>query len=144
MHDAFTRAASRDTLSHRKLKDKNAYRFSPSYGVHKGMIPDPNWPPARFPEDSTAMARVHRRVPARFKVESDGKVYEVKGDMSKGGAMFMLPTKLDVQTVEVRLGDLAARAQLLAAHEKGAEVSHHVRFLDEGEATALWTVAKKS
>jgi hypothetical protein len=122
----------------RRVKKKVGDAFSPSFGVHNGLIPDPNWPPAEFPKDSVAMQRKHRRIACEVVVEVDGRRTAVPGDLSAGGAMFLLPLRAasDLVTIEVR--GVRAEAKILSVSKKGAQVAHHAQFVDAASAKALW------
>lgn len=142
MSDIFS--PSSGAVAHRKLKTKNATKFSPSYGVHKGYIRDPNWPPAVIPENSTATARRERRVPAKFAVIVGRKRAVVSGDLSRGGAMFVLPLVSPLREVQVEFGGFTARVEILSVNRKGGQVAHHARYLDKAEAAPLWAAVKES
>ncbi len=122
----------------RRVKKTVGEKFSPSFGVHNGLIPDPNWPPAEFPKGSVAMQRKFRRVECTVMVEVDGRRVSVPGDLSAGGAMFVLPQRAanDVVTIEVR--GVRAQAKVLSVSTKGTQVAHHAQFVDAAAAKALW------
>lgn len=144
MYDAFSKAATVSPAAHRKLKKSNSAKFSPSYGVHRGLIKDPNWPPAEFPETGTAMSRRNRRVVAKFNVMVDGAPVSVEGDLSLGGAMFTMPTRLGAKSVVLELGGYKAQAEVLSASKKGNTFAHHCRFVDVNESRPLWDIVKHS
>jgi hypothetical protein len=137
MYDAHDRSTLRKVIS-RKARSSPAEKFSPSFGVHQGMIPDPNWPPAEFPEGNVAMQRKDRRVTCSFTLEVDGRRREVTGDLSRGGAMFLLPARAAVQVVMIELRGVRAEAQVLSTNARNNQVAHHAQFIDPEAAKAVW------
>jgi len=113
-------------------------KFSPSFGVHKGLIPDPNWPPVEFPEDNVAMQRRFRRVRCDLVLHAEGLRRRVPGDLSKGGAMVLLPQMLTIPVVTIELNGKQAEAQVLSATPVGPLFAHHVQFIDEASGHAVW------
>lgn len=137
MYDAHDRSNLRKVIT-RRAKSSVTEKFSPSFGVHQGMIPDPNWPPAEFPEGNVAMQRKDRRVACGFTLEVDGKRSEVTGDLSRGGAMFLLPARVAVQVVIIEVRGVRAEARVLSTSERNNQVAHHAQFIDADAAKALW------
>lgn len=137
MDNAFQRATTAWT-PHRKVRNSKAHRFSPSYAVHKGLIRDPNWPPVEFPAEGNAAMRRYRRIVCELSVTIDGQSHVVKGDLSKGGAMFLLPLRQETRTVTVSFRDARAVAEVLATTKKDGQVAHHARFVDLREGQAVW------
>lgn len=137
MSDAFG-VESHTRVSRRATKSTEAARFSPSFGVHHGLIPDPNWPPAQFPDNSVAMQRRDRRVVCDLTVDIDGRREVVRGDLSKGGAMFLLAGRSvsNVAVVEVR--GVRAEVSIVAVSTRGASVAHHAHFTDAKQGLQLW------
>lgn len=135
MYDAMQRASGSNV--HRNLKKHNNSQFSPSWGVHKGLIRDPNWPPAQFPEAGTAAARRSRRVACDFDIELNGQVRHVHGDISRGGAMFILTERLPVSQLVVSYRGLKANAEVISHTTRGNETKHHLRFVSSQEALPL-------
>lgn len=135
MYDALTRAAHLD--SHRKVKKHSNAAFSPSWGVHKGLIRDPNWPPAQFPEAGTAAARRSRRIACDFQVLIGQQSLNVHGDISKGGAMFILTERLPVSSVVVSYKGHRATAEVISHTTRGNQTAHHLRFVASAEALPL-------
>lgn len=139
MHDAHSKSGSiSSSVSKRSTKSTAAGKFSPSFGVRRGLIKDPNWPPAQFPEHGTAASRRFRRVDTKFIISVRGEEAEVKGDVSEGGAMFLLDRRLDAKTVHVVVGGKAARAEILSCSKKGNAYAHHCRFTSADEAQPVW------
>ncbi|MBL8910757.1 MAG: PilZ domain-containing protein [Archangium sp.] len=139
MHDAHSKSGSiSSSVSKRSTKSTAAGKFSPSFGVRRGLIKDPNWPPAQFPEHGTAASRRFRRVDTKFIISVRGEEAEVKGDVSEGGAMFLLDRRLDAKTVHVMVGGKAARAEILSCSKKGNAYAHHCRFTSADEAQPVW------
>lgn len=138
MDNVFTAAGAVSSVAHRKVESKPNASFSPSFGVHHGLIKDPNWPPASFPEQGTAAARRLRRVAAAFEVAFEGGQAAVTGDISAGGAMFLFERALNTGLVYVLVDGHVARAEVLSAHPKDGKFAHHCRFLDVDEAGAVW------
>jgi hypothetical protein len=139
----FSSAATNSAI-HRKTRTSSSEKFSPSYGVHKGYIPDPNWPPAELPEGARAMSRKSRRQVMTYNVLVQNKWVEVKGDLSKGGALFLLPERMEQKYAHVHYGSHVARVEILSTSKKGSMFGHHCRFIDEKESAPLWEAAKYS
>lgn len=137
MTDAFG-VESRTRVVKRAVKSVASRRFSPSYGVHQGLIPDPNWPPTQFPTDSVAMQRKDRRVACALKLELDGRRVEVTGDLSKGGAMLMLPKRLKSNLLTVEVRGVAAQVAIVSVSARGNALAHHGRFVDAAAGARLW------
>lgn len=142
MDDGFRKSASPSSVINRTGKSKKAGRFSPSFGVRHGLIKDPNWPPAEMPEKGSASARRSKRVLLPFAIVVQGERYPVTGDISEGGAMFLLGNELQQKTVDIALGDHSARAEILSVSKKGKTWAHHCRFLDAKKARALWAAVQ--
>jgi hypothetical protein len=138
MDESFTKTQTISTLSRRNLRSSAAGKFSPSFGVHRGLIKDPNWPPSEFPEFGAANSRRFRRVEAAFDVVADGVQLPVKGDMSLGGAMFLLNSRIENQVITVLVKGAQAQAEILSTSKRGFAFAHHCRFLDPSEAAAVW------
>ena len=144
MSDVFTKSSSVSSVITRTAQNKKAGKFSPSFGVRHGLIKDPNWPPAEFPEHGTAASRRFRRVNMAFGVELRGEAVQVKGDVSEGGAMFLLDRRVETKHVDIVVKGLVARAEVLSASKKGAEFAHHCRFIDSAEALPVWEAVASS
>jgi hypothetical protein len=144
MSDVFTKSGSVSSVITRKGHSTASGKFSPSFGVHRGLIKDPNWPPAQFPEHGSAASRRFRRVELSFNVELRGEAHRVHGDLSEGGAMFLLDRKVETKHVDIVVNGLAARAEVLSASKKGASFAHHCRFIDSAEALPVWEAVASS
>lgn len=144
MDNAFSGSSGGHSAINRRSKDKASGKFSPSYGVHKGYIGDPNWPPPEFPEGGTAMKRKFRRITLKFNVLVGTEWTEVKGDISKGGAMFVLPKSLEQKYAHIHYGTHVARVEILSVHPKGKGIAHHGRFIDLNESVPLWNEVKNA
>lgn len=144
MYDSFSKAVPVSSVINRKSRPEPTKKFSPSFAVHHGLIQDPNWPPAEFPESGNAAARRSRRVEANFEVEMRGERHQVHGDLSDGGAMFVLNHKVDTRVVDIVFNGRAARVEVLSISPRGADFSHHCRFVDAGEAQPLWDALNQS
>lgn len=144
MHDAFTKSASVKSVINRSAHTKASEKFSPSFGVHRGLIKDPNWPPAEFPEHGTAASRRFRRVELPFDISVRGESHAVKGDLSQGGAMFLLDRRIETKHIDVVFQGHVARAEVLSTSKKGAAFAHHCRFLDVAEVAPLWAAVSQS
>jgi hypothetical protein len=143
MSDAFG-VESHTSVMKRSVKSVESKRFSPSYGVHQGLIPDPNWPPAHFPDNNVAMQRKDRRVSCRFTLDLDGRRAEVLGDVSKGGVMFLLPVRVPATIVAIEVRGVRAQVTILSASQHGAELSHHARYIDAAEGARVWQALLKA
>jgi hypothetical protein len=123
------------SITGRKLATKETMRFSPSYGVRKGFIKDPNWPPAQFPDEGNATDRRFRRIACSFKIRNDdGELISTTGDISEGGARFALKKPLVTDTVEIVGGEKKARAEIIATVSTVQGYVYRTRFLDTVEA----------
>lgn len=144
MSDVFTKSSSVASVIHRKGHSSASAKFSPSFGVHHGLIKDPNWPPAQFPEHGTAASRRFRRVEFSFGVELRGEAHQVRGDVSEGGAMFLLDRRVETKNVDIVVKGVVARAEVLSTSKKGASFAHHCRFIDAAEARPVWEAVASS
>lgn len=144
MSDVFTKSSTISSVINRKGHSLASGRFSPSFGVHRGLIKDPNWPPAQFPEFGTAKARRFRRVEMSFSVELRGATVNVQGDVSEGGAMFLLDHEVDTKVVDVIVTSKVARAEVLSVSRRGNAFAHHCRFVDTAEARPVWEAVASS
>jgi hypothetical protein len=143
MDNFFNKAAGAG--SHRKFagQSKNS-RFSPSYGVRKGFIKDPNWPPAEFPTEGLATNRRFRRIPASFKVSVGGaEAITVTGNLSSGGAMFAMSNVLTSEKIEVTFGGHKAPAEIIASESKGSSFIYRAHFTDLDAAGEIWVALMK-
>jgi len=138
MYDAFGSGSRPDRVLRRKVRDDELHRFSPSFGVHRGYIPDPNWPPVQFPDDTLAMQRRFRRVRCELVVEAEGLRRRVPGDLSQGGAMVLLAERLVAPIITIELNGRRAEACVLSATPQGMLLAHHAQFLDEALGRAVW------
>jgi hypothetical protein len=148
MSDVFTKSSSVGSVIHRQGRSTAAGKFSPSFGVRRGLIKDPNWPPAQFPEHGSAASRRFRRVESIFDIAitrgQDSESIEVKGDVSEGGAMFLLNRRLDAKHIDVVVKGHAAKAEVLSTSKKGNAFAHHCRFLDVTQSRPVWEAIASS
>ena len=144
MSDVFTKTGSVSSVINRKGVSTASGKFSPSFGVRRGLIKDPNWPPAQFPDHGSAASRRFRRVELAFDVELRGEAVSVHGDVSEGGAMFLLDRRVETSHVDIVVKGKAARAEVLSASKKGLAFAHHCRFIDSAEALPVWEAVASS
>lgn len=137
MYDEFARTRIKRILT-RKLKTASTARFSPSYGVHRGKIPDPNWPPTEFPAEGVAMQRKDKRVTCDFIVVAGKRRVQVHGDLSRGGAKFYLMDKIAAPEVTIELKKVKAQATILSTSQQAKGVAHHVKFISREDGAKLW------
>lgn len=144
MDNVFNKAAG--ASSNRKFGDgPKVSRFSPSYGVRKGFIKDPNWPPAEFPAEGLATDRRFRRIPASFEVSVGGsEAIKVTGNLSSGGVMFAMANVLTSEKIEVAFNGHKAAAEVIASESKGARFIYRARFTDLDAAGEIWVALMKS
>ena len=145
MDNVFNKAAGAG--SNRKFTHQpKVARFSPSYGVRRGFIKDPNWPPAQFPEIGNATDRRFRRMPATFQVRigDASEPLTVTGNISSGGAMFVMQSVLGSEKIEVTYGGAMAHAEVIASESKGGQFMYRAHFTDENEASTLWMALVKA
>ena len=138
MYDAFGSGSRPDRVLRRRAHHREVEKFSPSFGVHAGLIPDPNWPPVIIPPDSTAMKRRFRRVRCELVVEVDGSRRRAPGDLSQGGAMVLLEAPLTAAVIGIEFDGMRADARVLSATPEGLLYAHHVQFIDEEAGRAVW------
>ena len=143
MDNVFNKAAgagsNRKFRAHAKVSS-----FSPSYGVRKGFIKDPNWPPAQFPVDGLATSRRFRRVPAAFQVSVGGaEAVTVVGNLSSGGVMFAMSNVLTSEKIEITFGGHKAAAEVIASESKGASFIYRAHFTDLDAAGEIWVALMK-
>lgn len=137
MDNVFTNAAG--ATSRKFSNQTKGSRFSPSYGVHRGFIKDPNWPPAQFPAEGNAASRRLRRMPATFQVRVDGsEPMSVTGNLSSGGVMFTMSSGLKSEQIEVLLGGATAKAVVIASESNGTGFNYRAQFLDVSDAANVW------
>ncbi len=143
MDNVFNKAAGAG--SNRKFSTQpKASRFSPSYGVRKGFIKDPNWPPAEFPTEGLATSRRFRRIPAAFQVRvGSSDPVAVTGNLSSGGVMFAMAHTLTSQKIEVSFGGHTAAAEVIASEAKGAMFIYRAHFTDLDAAGEIWVALMK-
>ena len=128
MHDAFSKSGS-GTNARRRV-GTGGLRLSPSYGVRKGYIKDPNWPPPQLPGDGSAAQRRYLRVKCGFMIRvPGGGLVPTYGDISSGGAKFTLEAAIGSE-VEVLAGDVVARATVLQVLKGGGQFVYRVKFDD--------------
>jgi len=143
MDNVFTKAAGAG--SNRKFtQGPKGARFSPSYGVRKGFIKDPNWPPAEFPTEGLATSRRFRRILAAFEVRvGDGAVQKVTGNLSSVGVMFAMEGVLGGHTVQVMFGGHTAAATVIASELKDGMFVYRAHFTDLDAAGEIWVALMK-
>ena len=134
MYDSIGKAAGANA---RRRTNSGIMQFSPSYGVRKGFIKDPNWPPARIPDVGNATQRRHLRIKAAFLVRIHDRVFATTGDISAGGARFTLDCDVG-QWVEVLVGQIAARAEVLSMVEMDKSYIYRVRFAEVAEGETVF------
>ncbi len=145
MDNVFNKAAGAG--SNRKFtQHSKVARFSPSYGVRRGFIKDPNWPPAQFPDEGNAANRRFRRMPATFQVRigDAAEALTVAGNISSGGAMFMMKSLLGSEKIELTYGGAMAHAEVIASEQKGGQFMYRAHFTDVNEASAVWMALVKA
>ena len=111
---------------------------SPSFGVHSGLIRNPNWPPGpgvQMPTDR----RLAKRVRYSFDLLYAGRAINVSGDVSATGAMFVLDRLMPISHVHlsVRVPDerepRKVEADVIRTSYKGQYIAHHVRFSEPSQ-----------
>ncbi len=116
-----------------KSAESKAKPQSPSFGVHHGLIRNPNWPPppgVSMPTDR----RLAKRVRYSFQILVGGRAVTVAGDISATGAMFLLERLLPSSHVELAIevpGETQPRrlsGEVIRTSNKGGFIAHHVRF----------------
>ena len=144
MDNHFTKAAGAGSNRKFSAHTTRVARFSPSFGVRKGFIKDPNWPPAQFPEEGNATQRRFRRIPASFQVTFDGGApITVVGNLSSGGVMFALPNVLPSERVTVHFGGHRAPANVIASETKNGQFVYRAHFTDLDAAGEIWVALMK-
>lgn len=143
MDNVFNKAAG--ASSNRKFSTRaKVSNFSPSYGVRKGFIKDPNWPPAQFPTEGLATSRRFRRVPAAFQVRVGGaEAITVTGNLSSGGVMFAMSNVLTSEKIEITFAGHTAAAEVIASESKGSSFIYRAHFTDLDAADEIWVALMK-
>jgi hypothetical protein len=127
-------AAAQLARSRRKLKKVES--FSPSYGVRNGYVADVERPTAKN-------QRAARRVPTSFDVFVDGVWRHVAGDVSAGGALFLLPegARIEKVTIVIKGSDPKHQWKLSGIirriSRRGERFAHHVQFTDVSQTEGL-------
>ena len=144
MDNVFNKAAGAG--SNRKFGGPKVARFSPSYGVRRGFIKDPNWPPAKFPDEGNAANRRFRRMPATFTVRigDAAESMTVSGNISSGGVMFVMSSVLGSEKIQVSYGGAMAHAEVIASESKGSQFMYRAHFVDVTEAASVWMALVKA
>ena len=144
MDNHFTKAAGAGSSRKFSSRETKVARFSPSYGVRKGFIKDPNWPPAQFPEEGNATQRRFRRVPAAFHVTFEGGApITVTGNLSSGGAIFLMSNVLPSERVTIHFAGKSAAAQVIASESKHGQFVYRAHFTDLDSAGEIWVALMK-
>jgi len=126
-------SARRLHLRRRFDKGPKAKPQSPSFGVHNGLIRNPNWPPPPGVEMPTDR-RLSPRFAYTFELLYAGRAITVNGDVSATGAMFVLERLMPSANVELSLrvpGEAVPRrvtGEVIRTSYKGEHIAHHVRF----------------
>ncbi len=125
----------------RRFKAK-AEPFSPSYGVHRGFIPNPHWPPPPGVEEGPER-RTSVRIPLNFEIGlENGERALVHGNVSAGGAMFVRDAAMAVKQVDIYVqlpGDSEethAVGELIAINGGTGTAIHRLRWLDASQFAA--------
>jgi hypothetical protein len=84
------------------------------------------------------MQRKDRRVACDFNVELGGALTKVTGDLSRGGAMFLLPAAAGQDVVTVELRGVRAEARVLSTSPRNGQIAHHAQFMNPETAKVLW------
>ncbi len=131
-------SARRLYLKRRFDKKPKSKPQSPSFGVHNGLIRNPNWPPGpgvQMPTDR----RLSKRVEYGFDLLYAGRSIAVRGDVSATGAMFVLDrlmpsshVQLSVRVPEER-EPRRVEADVIRTSYKGQFIAHHVRFSEPAQ-----------
>lgn len=131
-------SARRVSFKRRFDKTVKSKPQSPSFGVHSGLIRNPNWPPGpgvQMPTDR----RLAKRVRYSFDLLYAGRAITVSGDVSATGAMFVLDRLMPVNHVQlsVRVPDerepRKVEADVIRTSYKGQYIAHHVRFSEPSQ-----------
>lgn len=129
MYDVFGNSSG--LQAKRRFKKRPALALSSSFGVRNGFVAGAERPLPAGVEN----LRAARRLPLTFEVGLEGKRLRVAGDLSAGGAMFLLPYAAGSHQVEVFFRvpgegeERRVQGQLLACYTRGRRFAHHVRFV---------------
>lgn len=116
-----------------RTKEAKPKAVSPSYGVHRGFIRNPNWPPGPGVEMPTDR-RMAKRVRYQFDLLYAGNAIAVNGDLSETGAMFVLDRLMPSKNVEISVRVPAESeprrlaGEVIRTSYKGQFIAHHVKF----------------
>lgn len=133
--DSLGSVARRIHLKRRFDKNAKPAPQSPSFGVRRGLIRNPNWPPPPGVEMPTDR-RLSPRVRYGFDLLYAGRPIAVAGDLSATGAMFVMERLLPTARVELVIrvpNEPAPRrvsGDIIRTSYKGQFIAHHVRFVE--------------
>ncbi len=129
---------SRRLAFKRRFKEAKPKPQSPSFGVHHGLIRNPNWPPppgVTMPTDR----RLAKRVLYSFEIMYAGRAMTVTGDVSATGAMFVMDRLMPTAHIEmsVRVPNerepRRIKGEIIRTSYKGEYIAHHVRFSEPAQ-----------
>lgn len=143
MYDAISASNSERVIYRRRIKHHEGPLTAASYGVRHGLIADPSFPSFVPTDEGYAVRRRHQRIEARFRVRINGGVLvPVSGNVSEGGAMFVLARSEVKNTVELvaSVGGAEKRAKVEVVKTRSSRkgIVHHVRFADLRDAAPVW------
>lgn len=130
----------------RNLKGKKETSIPSSMGVRLGYVSDVERPP---PEGVPSKRR-SRRIPTSVHILRDGSWMRVAGDLSGGGALLLLDSRIEESELEmtIELADGSkkwhALAQVLRREQRGRRIAHHLRFNDASQVEGLGEVIERA
>jgi|GEM_PF-5317308 len=129
----------------RSFKDKPVARVSASRAARRGLIAEAE---AKVPA-GVASKRKARRIPTTLRIQVEGTWRRVAADISAGGALLLLPERLELREVVVAIelkdgsGKWEATAEILRRERRGDRIAHHTRFTKPSEVAGLEAVIER-
>jgi len=126
----------------RNLKGRKDSSIPSSMGVRMGYVSDVERPPP----PGVPSKRRSKRIPTSVHILRDGAWKRVAGDLSGGGALLLLDSKIEEGQLEltVELADGSRKwhavAEILRREPRGRRVAHHLRFNDASQVEGLGEV----
>lgn len=137
MYDAISGAGG--LRGRRSFKKKAAGKIPASRAVRQGRIAAAEKP---LPE-GVASKRKARRIPTSLRVQIEGTWRRVAADISAGGALLLLPERLERSSVVVAIelkdgsGKWEVTAEIIRREKRGERYAHHVRFVQPSQVEGL-------
>jgi hypothetical protein len=138
MYDAFSSGSG---LKGRRSfkKGKEGAPISASRGVRQGRVADTE----KAPVKGVPSRRRARRIPTSLRLKVGEGWRRVAADISAGGALLLLPERLEDATVTLAIelkdgtGKWEAQADVIRRERRGDRIAHHVHFTQPQKLAGL-------